>query len=329
MSNIIVFGHSWITYYLIKILIEINLKPKLVVAMSPIEANKIAGYYDLQNYLKSNGIKCYNPETYSLKSDIDDEYFENLTFDFGLVFGWSRLIPAKIIKNAKKAVLGVHGGPFPPPRCRGRAVFNWAMIDGFKQFYLYIFKIESGIDNGEIYVIKKIQITKHDNIESLYDKHSVISCNMFIEVVKNWNYYKNNGIIQDDKKATYMPKRSPEDSGICWEDSTKKIFNFVRALSKPFPNAFTMYKEVKINIENTIPFNDIPLETRKPGNIACVFANRNFIVETGDGYLYINKYKVEEKIYLNKNQILKSFPAQKKIDNAINGIKYSQCYTKR
>ena len=235
MNNIIIFGHTWITRHLIKNLLEINSKPKLVIAMPASKSNNISGYLDLKKFLKSHEIECYNPETYSLKNDNDIKYIENITFDFALVLGWSRLIPSKIIKKAKKAVLGVHGGPYPPPRCRGRAVFNWALIDGFKSFYLYIFKITSRIDDGEIYIKRKIKITKLDNIESIYDKHSIISSKMFIYVLKNWIRYRKIGVKQDEYKATYMPQRTPDHSGICWEDSTEKVYNLCESISQTIP----------------------------------------------------------------------------------------------
>ena len=80
--------------------------------------------------------------------------------------------------------------------------------------------------------------------------------------------------------------------------------------------------------QNTIPFNDVALEPKKPGNIACVFSNNNFIVQTGDGFLYVNKYSTEKKIKIEKNQTLKSFQPQNKNGTAINGVRYSDCYKK-
>ena len=301
MSKIIIFGHSWITIFLINCLIKRNLKPILIVAMPFEKSKSISGYLDLTEVLKTHNIKLYNPKSYSLKNNKGIKYLENIDFDYGLVFGWSRLIPGRIIRKAKKAVLGVHGGPYPPPRCRGRAVFNWALIDGFDSFILYIFKISPGIDDGEIYIIKKFEITKLDNIESIYDKHSIISTNMFIEVLKNWKHYSINGIKQDEQKATYMPARSPNDGGICWDDTTENIYNFVRALAKPFPNAYTEYNNNKLYIQNAIPFNDIELECKEPGNIGCVFGNKNFVVETGDGFFVYQQVqfskpnRIEEK----------------------------------
>ena len=84
-----------------------------------------------------------------------------------------------------------------------------------------------------------------------------------------------------------------------------------------------------MHIENTIPFNDVALKSKQPGNIVCVFGNNNFIVETGDGYIYINKYRLERNIKLESGRLLRSFTTQIKIGNAINGIKYSECYNER
>ena len=314
MSKIVLFGHSWITVHLINNLVEKNLKPDLVVTMHSDKSKNISGFYDLTKILNNYNIKCYHPDSYSLKNDKDLRFFKNYDFDFGLVFGWSRLIPENIINQAKKAILGVHGGPFPPPRCRGRAVFNWALIDGFKNFYIYIFKISPGIDDGDIFLTRNFRISSFDNIQSVYDKNSIVSTKMFIQLLLDWEFYRDMGIKQNDEKATYLRGRKSEDSGICWDDSTNNIYNFIRALVKPFPNAFTQLFDQKIYIQSSIPFDDIQFKRFEPGYISCVFSNGNFVVQTGDGFIYINNYDTVNNSKIVSGSVLKSFPKQSEIN---------------
>ena len=311
MGKIIIFGHSWITEFLIKALLRENILPELIVSLSKDKSKGVSGYNDLSETAVKNSIKIYHPESYSLKSKKDQDYFNNLDYDFGLVYGWSRLIPEIIINTAKYGFIGVHGGPFPPPRCRGRAVFNWAIIDGHQKFYIYLFQITPGIDDGKIFIIKNFNISEFDDIQSVYDKNSIISSQMFIELLSNWDNYKDIGIEQDNENATYLPGRKPDDGGICWYDSTLDIYNFIRALTNPFPNAFTKISNNRLYIQSSIPFDDIKIPRSIPGTITYVFSNGNFIVETGDGFIYINKYYSERKIIISDNDILESFPKQR------------------
>ena len=50
---------------------------------------------------------------------------------------------------------------------QGRAVFNWALILGFNKFYMYLFKITPGIDEGDIAEITEFEINREDDILTL------------------------------------------------------------------------------------------------------------------------------------------------------------------
>jgi methionyl-tRNA formyltransferase len=47
---------------------------------------------------------------------------------------------------------------------------------------------------------------------------------------------------QDDHQATVMPKRRPEDGRIDWTRSTREIYNWIRALTDPYPGAFSIFE---------------------------------------------------------------------------------------
>jgi methionyl-tRNA formyltransferase len=44
---------------------------------------------------------------------------------------------------------------------------------------------------------------------------------------------------QDETRATWFPRRTPADGRIDWNRSALEIHNWVRALSRPYPGAFT------------------------------------------------------------------------------------------
>ena len=120
----------------------------------------------------------------------DKNKIMKLKIDFLIVFGWSRLIPEWLLNNIKISTLGVHAGMYNPPRSRGRAVFNWSIIGNFKKMTFYIMELKPGIDNGNIFIKYPADISLHDDIETLYMKNSIISSEMFYNVIKNWKYFK-------------------------------------------------------------------------------------------------------------------------------------------
>ena len=56
-------------------------------------------------------------------------------------------------------------------------------------------------------------------------------------------------IKQDEYSATYFGKRTPEDGRINWNWQKERIFNWVRALSNPYPGAFTFLGEEKLIVD--------------------------------------------------------------------------------
>src|SRR5260370_9109276 len=51
---------------------------------------------------------------------------------------------------------------------------------------------------------------------------------------------------QDDTQATVMPKRRPEDGLIDWRRSTREIYDWARALTQPYPGAFSFLASEKL-----------------------------------------------------------------------------------
>ena len=56
-------------------------------------------------------------------------------------------------------------------------------------------------------------------------------------------------VPQDNSKATYFGKRTPDDGLIDWAWNREKIYNWIRAQTFPYPGAFTYYLNNKVIID--------------------------------------------------------------------------------
>lgn len=300
--NIAVIGNQSITKFLIDFLKEKKIKIKYLITLKKKSNYGITDPFEIN---KSDFKKIY-VNSYSLNKKKDFDKLQKLKIDFLIVFGWSRLIPEWLIKNVKISVLGVHAGMYAPPRSRGRAVFNWSIIGNFKKMTFYCMELKPGIDDGNIFIKQKSNISIHDDIETLYMKNSIISSEMFFKVIKNWNYYKKNKFLQSNSGATYLPKRTPEEGFINWNLSYDYIYNFIKALKKPYPGAFTFLKDSKVVIEESIPF-ELDIKGKfSNGEIIYVFPNKNFVIKCKKGFLLIKKYYSEKGTKIKPNLKLKS-----------------------
>ncbi|MBI2932078.1 MAG: formyltransferase, partial [Planctomycetes bacterium] len=88
-------------------------------------------------------------------------------------------------------------------------------------------------------------------------------------------------IPQDHAKATYRGRRTPEDGRIDWTLPSRKVDGLVRAVTHPWPGAFTFLGGRKIMV-----WAGLPVEGRgMPGTVL----DDHGLVATGDG-----AYRIEE-----------------------------------
>ena len=152
--------------------------------------------------------------------------------------------------------------------------------------------MDPGADSGNIIDYMEYDLNEWDDIKTSYYKVQICLRKL---LEKNLTSILNNTVSlikQDHSKATYYPKRTPKDGIINWKSTTKEIYNLIRAVTKPYPGAFTPSKNVMI--WKAQPFDSrIPYPNAKEGEIVEVFSTKCFVVKTVDGSLYITNYETD------------------------------------
>jgi len=136
------------------------------------------------------------------------------------------------------------------PKYRGGAPLVWAMINGEEKSGLTFFYLEDGVDNGDVISQKEISIEESDYISDLIDKTTAAALEIIDESIPSLAENRAPRIRQDESQATYVPQRKPEDGKIDWSWDARRIKNFIRAQSKPYPGAFTEINGKKVTIWN-------------------------------------------------------------------------------
>jgi methionyl-tRNA formyltransferase len=252
--------------------------------------DKVAGYVDVAEYCEHVGYRYMGVSSYSLKSELDREKLLEEEIDVLLVLGWQRLIPDWFIQHVKIAVLGGHGSADGITAGRGRSPQNWALILGKLSFSIALFKINAGVDSGPVLMERSFNYSVLDDIETSYYKTSWLMSEMIVELLNSNDPSRFAGIPQTGE-PTYLPKRTAEDGVIDWQQSSNQIFNFVRALTRPYPGAFTLAKEAHVAIWQATPF-ELPIEASRfqPGEICQTLLNGSFVVRSGDGFVLVREW---------------------------------------
>lgn len=164
--------------------------------------------------------------------------------DLLLVVGWTQLLRADLLRVPKLACLGFHASLLP--KSRGRAPVNWAIINGETLTGNTMIILEPEADSGDIVAQRTIAITDEDDCGTIYEKVGRTEAEMLEEILPMIQRGALPRRKQDDSQATVMPRRGPEDGIIDWNRTTREIYNWVRALTHPYPGAFSVLNGQRI-----------------------------------------------------------------------------------
>ena len=195
----------------------------------------------------ANNYKIPHYEVDSVKGKKMMDYFKvirSLNLDLILALGWYYMIPKKIRGLAKYGAWGIHASLLP--KYAGGAPLNWAIINGEKETGVTLFRMDDGVDDGDIIIQKSFPIKYEDSIKDVYEKATVVSTKILKQTLQNINGVKFEP--QDKSKIKVYPQRTPEDGAINLSQSSKDIYNFIRAQSSPYPGAFCEYEGEKMII---------------------------------------------------------------------------------
>lgn len=251
--------------------------------------NKVSGYCSFDKIARQYNVPIYYPETYSLKSQQDVAFFKKHQFDLLILGGWQRLIPSDILNTLRFGGIGVHGSSEFLPKGRGRSPINWSLIEGRSRFIIHLFKMKPGADDGDVVNYAIFDINQWDTCKTLYYKYAITVKKMLVDCIRNIGSGKIE-IKPQQGTPSYYPKRTPEDGNIDWTKTVFQIHDFIRALTHPYPGAFTFLNGEKIFLWKAQPFDTrITYDGSKEGEVVEVFSSGDFVVNCNSGLLLITE----------------------------------------
>ncbi len=235
----------------------------------------------------------------------NNSMISDANLDVLFIIGWHRIVPQSILDHAKICI-GLHTSMLPEDR--GSSPINWQLIRGSKKGGVSLFHLTADVDAGNIIDQKEYSIDVNDNVKTVYFKSILASLDL---LENNWfdiHNLKPNQIIQNEEKITFNSRRKPDDGLIDWTKSSINCYNWIRALTFPYPGAFTFWNGKKLLIWKSIISNK--KEKEKPGTI--IKTEKNFLISTGDGNLEITLLQAENEPLCNSEVFKKSYGLKEK-----------------
>lgn len=152
-------------------------------------------------------------------------------------FYYRAMIPADVLEIPRLGAYNMHGALLP--RYRGRACVNWAVINGESETGATLHIMTEFADRGDIIDQERVPILYEDTAHAVFLKIAEASRKIVARILPALEAGTAKHLPQDEVLATKFGRRRPEDGRIDWNKRAGELYNFVRALTHPFPGAFT------------------------------------------------------------------------------------------
>lgn len=280
--RILFFGYSEVGFECLSVLLE---RGDNVVALITHEDNPHEKIWFKTPAMaaRERGIPVYCPA--SVNTPEWRERLAHLQPDLIFSAYYRHMIGTRILGLARLGAWNLHGSLLP--KYRGRAPINWAVLHGEPRIGMTLHRMINRADAGAIVDQEGVDIGPRDTAEQAFRKVLPCARRVLARQIDALLAGTARETPQDETQATYFGGRTPEDGRINWSQSSRQIFNLIRAVTDPYPGAFTEYGGARLMVWWAEA--DSPATAGRRGQPGEVLSREPLLVATGDGALELTK----------------------------------------
>jgi methionyl-tRNA formyltransferase len=230
-------------------------------------------------------IPVHTPESVNLPEWV--ERIRSWGPDLIFSFYYRNMIHEDILTVPRLGAFNMHGSLLP--KYRGRVPINWAVLHGEKETGVTLHHMGKRADAGDIVDQEKVPIGPEDTAKDVFAKCVTAARSVLERQLDALTSGTAPRRPQDESQATYFGGRRPEDGRIDWTAGAEQVYNLVRAVTQPYPGAFTEAGGKKLFIWWAKP---LPGKGGAPGEVLSLDP---LVVSTGSGKLEIVNYEWEDE----------------------------------
>jgi methionyl-tRNA formyltransferase len=198
---------------------------------------------------------------------------------------YNQILRSEARGAAPLGALNLHAGKLP--FYRGRNVVNWALINGEAEIGITAHLMDDGIDTGDIVLQRTLPVgwtdTYGDLLERIIDAVPALAVEAVDLVAAGAPVRPQRHLV-----GTYFGGRGPGDEWIDWSDSSVRLHNFIRAITRPGPGARTSLDGTEIVVWRAYHDRGWPSYIAIPGQVVGR-GQGGAIVKTGDSTLLVQE----------------------------------------
>lgn len=272
-----------------KIIKDPRLQIAFIVPRSDTKDNTLKAYSDK---FSIDYFKCED-----VNSEDSIEKIDNYDCDILVSMSFNQIFKTEIINLTPNKIINCHAGKLP--FYRGRNILNWVLINDESEFGITVHYVDKGIDTGDIILQRTFPIAENDSYSSLLNVAFTECANTLYDSLVLFVDNKVNPVVQDTihHLGMYCGRRVEGDEIIDWNDTSRNIFNFIRSISTPGPQAHTVLNGEIVKINKAKYFKDAPHYIGKPGQILSK-TSEGYLVKTKDSFIEV--LEVDSKLRIGQ-----------------------------
>lgn len=287
--KIAVFAYHNIGYECLKVLIDDNEEIVAVVTHEDDPQEEI-WFQSVADLAQAHHLPVYTPSSPNTPAFVD--LVRKLAPDPIFSFYYRRLLSRELLTIPCLGGVNLHGSLLP--KYRGRSPVNWVLINGERETGVTLHYMVEKADAGDIIAQCRVPVEIEDTASTLFHKLTTVAAELLKETISLLKAGTAPRIPQDSRMAMTFGGRRPEDGKVIWQWSAAAIYNLIRAVTHPYPGAFTFHSGKKLYLwAATLNPNCAEERSETPGTIEAVKRGRGMVVSTGDGSLLVTRAQFE------------------------------------
>lgn len=301
--KIAVFAYHDIGFECLKVLIEAGEEVVAVVTHED-EPGEEIWFSSVAQLARKGQLPVYTPSNPNTADFV--HLMRGLAPELTFSFYYRRLLSKELLEIPRLGGINLHGSLLP--KYRGRAPINWVLVKGETETGVTLHYMVEKADGGDIIAQRRVPIDAEDTALDLFKKMTVAGRELLrdtLPLIKDGTAPR---IPQDDGMATSFGRRRPEDGKIDWVQPAKSIHNLIRAVTHPFPGAFTFCEGKKLYVWRAVPADsELSGASSVPGTVEAAEKGKGMVVRTGTGRLIVNRVQLEGKEEMAGGELMERY----------------------
>jgi methionyl-tRNA formyltransferase len=245
----------------------------------------------------SRGIPVHRPTDINQPHHVEQlrAYRPDILFSFY----YRKLVSREILEIPRLGAFNMHGSLLP--HYRGRCPVNWVLVRGESQTGVTLHHMVERADAGDIVAQWRIPITLQDTARSLHERIATAAAGLLQETLPDLRQGRIARTPQDLRAGSCFPGRRPADGRIDWARPAREVHDLVRAVTHPYPGAFTFLLGTRLFVWETRPGDSTAAGTNVPGRLR---PGPGLQVETASGLLHVLRCQLDGQLEMDAASFL-------------------------